>query len=203
LARAAVARTVGRNQSVAGQAMEWPFLGAVREGRIFAVAETPEGRDQILFEVAPCEVFGDVMLFDRGATISRFATSSEPANLVLFPRAEVLACAAKDAAFALSLAEACAQHTRALIELVCAHVSKPTISRVASALMPHAPTEFGLAPVDPRSTPFLRLGQIAATAGTVKEVVARALTQLETAGAIRRARGRIAGIDRAKLGNFV
>jgi CRP-like cAMP-binding protein/uncharacterized protein (DUF2249 family) len=203
LARMAVPRTIGRNQSVTGQGMEWPFLGAVREGRVFAVAETPEGRDQILFEISQGEVFGDIILFDQGATIARFATFSEPAQLMLFARADILAAAAKDAALALSLAESCAQHTRALIELICAHVSKPTISRVSAALMPHAPTEFGLAPVDPRSVPFLRLGQIAATAGTVKEVVARALTQLENAGAIKRSRGRIASIDRAKLGNFI
>jgi CRP/FNR family cyclic AMP-dependent transcriptional regulator len=203
LARVAVTRSVGRNQSVTGQGMEWPFLGAVREGRLFAVAETPEGRDQILFEVLPCEVFGDIILFDRGATIARFATFSEPAQLVLFSRAEVVNCASRDPAFALALAESCAQRTRGLIELICAHVSKPTISRVAAALLPHAPTEFGLSPVDPKSIASLRLGQIAATAGTVKEVVARALTQLEAAGAIKRARGRIASIDRAKLANFV
>jgi CRP/FNR family cyclic AMP-dependent transcriptional regulator len=203
LARIAVPRTVGRNQSITGQGMEWPFLGAVREGRIFAIAETPEGRDQILFEVLPCEVFGDVVLFDQGATIARFATFAEPAELLLFSRADVLTHAGNDPALAMGIAESCAQRARALIDLICAHVSKPTIARVASAIMPHAPTEFGLSPVDPNSSQMLRLGHIAATAGTVKEVVARALTQLEVAGAIKRSRGRIASIDRAKLANFI
>jgi uncharacterized protein (DUF2249 family)/CRP-like cAMP-binding protein len=203
LARVAVPRSIGRNQSIAGQGIEWPFLGAVREGRIFAIAETPEGRDQILFDVLPCEIFGDIVMFDQGATIARFATFADPAELVLFSRSEVLACSAKDPDFALALAESCAQRARALIELVCAHVSKPTIARVAAALLPHAPTEFGLAPVDPKAASLLRLGQVAASAGTVKEVVARAFAALEAAGAIKRARGRIASIDRAKLANFV
>jgi CRP/FNR family transcriptional regulator, cyclic AMP receptor protein len=203
LARIAVTRSIGRNQSIAGQAMDWPFLGAVREGRIFAIAETPEGRDQILFEVAPYEVFGDIIVFDRGATIARFATLSSSAEIVLLPRADVLSCAAKDAGFAMAVAESCAQRTRTLIELVCAHVSKPTIARVAAAILPHAPTDFGLAPVDPGSIHLLRLNQLAASAGTVKEVVARALAQLESAGAIKRARGRIASIDRGRLANFV
>lgn len=203
LARIAVPRTVGRNQSITGQGMEWPFLGAIREGRIFAIAETPEGRDQILFEVLPCEVFGDVVLFDQGATIARFSTFSEPAELLIFSRADVLSHAANDPALAIGIAESCAQRARALIDLICAHVSKPTIARVASAIMPHAPTEFGLSPVDSTSSQMLRLGHIAATAGTVKEVVARALTQLEAAGAIQRSHGRIASIDRTKLANFI
>lgn len=203
LARIAVPRAIGRNQSITGQGMEWPFLGAVREGRVFAIAETPEGRDQILYEALPRELVGDAVTFDRGTTIARFATLSEPAQLLLFSRADVLACASRDPGFALALAESCAQRTRSLIDLVCAHVSKTTTARVASALMTHAPTEFGLAAVDPKSIPSLRLGQIAATAGTVKEVVARALAQLEAAGTIKRARGRIAAIDRAKLANFI
>jgi DNA-binding transcriptional regulator YhcF (GntR family) len=47
------------------------------------------------------------------------------------------------------------------------------------------------------------LTQIATAAGTVKEVAARAIAELERAGTIRRARGRIAFIDRAKLETFL
>jgi uncharacterized protein (DUF2249 family) len=203
LARIGVRRSIGRNQSLTGQGIEWPFLGAVCEGRIFAIAETPEGRDQILFETLPYEVFGDILMFDRGPTIGRFATFSDPAELVLFPRSEVAAFAERDPGFAFALAASCAQRARGLIELVCAHVAKPTVARVAAALLPHAPVEFGLSAVDPASASSLRLGQVAATAGTVKEVVARSFAQLEAAGAIKRSRGRIAAIDRAKLANFV
>ena len=45
--------------------------------------------------------------------------------------------------------------------------------------------------------------QLALTAGTAKEVAARAIAELEAAGAIQRARGRIARIDRCKLDAFV
>jgi DNA-binding GntR family transcriptional regulator len=41
--------------------------------------------------------------------------------------------------------------------------------------------------------------QLAATAGTAKEVAARALAELEAAGAIKRAKGRIALADRQRL----
>jgi DNA-binding transcriptional regulator YhcF (GntR family) len=56
--------------------------------------------------------------------------------------------------------------------------------------------------VDPANLPSLRLTQIATATGTVKEVAARAVAELERAGAIRRVRGRIALIDRAKLAAF-
>ena len=42
-------------------------------------------------------------------------------------------------------------------------------------------------------------GEIATSAGTVKEVVNRALSELEAEGAVRRAGGRITMLDRAKL----
>jgi DeoR/GlpR family transcriptional regulator of sugar metabolism len=48
----------------------------------------------------------------------------------------------------------------------------------------------------------LRLTQLAAATGTVKEVVARAVAELERSGAVQRVRGRIALIDREKLAAF-
>lgn len=203
LAKIAVPRVVGRKRFISGQDADWPFLGAVREGRVIAVAGTPEGRDQILFEVHPFEIFGDIIVSDNGTTMARFVTFSEPAELLLFPRDEVLKLAAADAVLALSLARSCAQRTRALTELLCAHISKPILARVAAVLMPHAPAASGMAAIHPQSSASIRLGQVTAKVGTVKEVIARAFAQLESAGAIKRARGRIAFIDRVELSKFL
>lgn len=202
LASVAEVRSVRRKTTIAEQESDWPFLGVVRKGRVFAIIGPPFGRDQILFEALETEVFGNIVLFDGGATIARFATLADPADLLLFPRAEVLQAAEADSRFALALAAAATQQVRTIAELVNAHVSKNTIARVAAALRPYAPTESGLAMVDPANLPSLRLTQIATATGTVKEVVARAVAELEKAGAIRRVRGRIAFIDRGKLGAF-
>ena len=176
LANTALTRAVGRRQAVANQGMAWPYLGVVRRGRIIAIAGTPAGREQILFDVVPYETFGDVVVADSGTALARFVTHAEPAELVLFPRGTVLECAAKDAALALALAQACAQRSRTLVELLV-QGSKPIIARVAAALLTHAPTEPGLAPVNASSLPALRFAQVAAAAGTVKEVVARSIAQ--------------------------
>lgn len=202
LASVAETRSVRRKTTIAEQESDWPFLGLVRKGRVFAIVGTPFGRDQILFEALETEVFGNIVLFDGGATIARFATLADSADLLLFPRAEVLQAAEVDSRFALALAAAATQQVRAIAELVQAHVSKKIIARVAAALRPYAPIESGLAAVDPAYLPSLRLTQIATATGTVKEVVARAVAELEKGGAVRRVRGRIALIDRAKLTDF-
>src|SRR5579875_243251 len=174
LARIAAPKTVGKNQVIAGQGMDWPFLAVVKEGRILAIAESVEGREQVLYELLSGETFGEHCLFDGGATFARFMTCSDSAELLLFSRADV----------------------------VKTHLSKSTAARVAAVLLPHAPMEFGLSPIDVESLPALRLSRVAAAAGTVKEVAARALATLENGGAIRRAHGRITHMDRAKLYNF-
>jgi uncharacterized protein (DUF2249 family) len=203
LASIAEPRSVRRKTTIAEQDADWPYLGVVRKGRVFAITGTPMGRDQILFEAPETEVFGNVAFFDNGATIARFATLADPADLLLFPKAAVLEAAENDARFALALASAATQHVRTIVELVHAHISQKTIARVATALLPYAPVESGRATVDPAHHASLKLNQITAATGTVKEVVARALSELEKAGAIRRDHGHVAAIDRAKLAAFV
>ena len=199
LAASAQRRTLGRKTTLAQQESHWPFLGLVRTGKIFAIVGTPTGRDQILFDVMETEVFGNNVVFDEGATVARFATLSDPAEVILFPRVAVLQAAQDDSRFAICLATAGTQQMRSIVELVHAHVSKKTIARVAAVLLPYAPLERGLAAVHPAHVSSLRLSHIAAATGSVKEVVARAVSELESTGAIRRARGRIEYIDRAKL----
>jgi uncharacterized protein (DUF2249 family)/CRP-like cAMP-binding protein len=203
LAALAEPRTVRRKTTIAEQDSDWPYLGVVRKGRVCAIMGTPLGRDQILYEALETEVFGNMVFVDSGATIARFATMADPAELLLFPKAAVLEAAENDARFALALAAAATQQVRTIVQLLHAHISQKTIARVAGALAPYAPIECGLASVDPAHVPSLKLTQITAATGTVKEVVARALSELERAGAIRRDRGHIAFIDRAKLAAFV
>jgi uncharacterized protein (DUF2249 family) len=202
LASVAEQRFVRPKSTIAEQESIWPFLGVVRRGRVFAIVGTPFGRNQILFEALETEVFGNNVLFDGGATIARFATLADSADLIMFPRADVLRAAEADSRLALALAAAAAQQVRTIAELVQAHVSKKIVVRVAAALRPYAPIESGLAAVDPANLPSLRLRQLATATGTVKEVVARAVAELEQANVIRRVQGRIAYIDREKLTAF-
>jgi CRP-like cAMP-binding protein len=202
LAGLAHERSIRRKSTIVHQESEWPFIAVVRKGRVFAIMGTEIGRDQILFEVVPNEIFGNLVLFDGGPTIARYATLDQPAELLLFPRAAVLRAAERDAHFAFALAASAVQQARAIAGIVHAHVAKKTIARVAATLMRYAPLQDGLASVDAEYLPSMRLTLVAAATGTVKEVVARAVADLERVGAIKRARGRIAYIDRGKLSSF-
>jgi hypothetical protein len=77
-------------------------------------------------------------------------------------------------------------------------VSQPIIARVANALLPYAAPEQGLHPALP-PLPNMTQSQVAASAGTVKEVAARAIAELERLQALRRERGHIRYLDRTKL----
>jgi CRP-like cAMP-binding protein len=200
LARSAVAKTLLPDSNLAEQGVAWPYFGVVRTGRLFSIAGTPEGREQLLFEFLPREAFGEFIMFDRGATAARFVTIGEPAGVLIFPQQATVALAETDPHFALSLAAACALRGRSVIEMLCAQISKPAIARVAAALIAFAPGEWNERKNNRR---MLRPAEIAAAAGTVQEVAARALAKLEEHGAIRRERGRIVGMDPAKLRPFL
>lgn len=191
LARAAHLRYVERNTTLTMQGELWPFFALVRSGRIYAIVTSPEGRDQILYEVGPRAGFGEIMLLDGGESLSRFVALGEPAEVILLPRDEVLAACASDPALRDAIAALCAQRARAIAELLCTHLSKPVLARIAAILHRSWPEESDLIGV--------KLAHIAAAAGTVKEVAARCLAQIEAAGAIRRRHGAIFALDREKL----
>ena len=116
LGSAGEVKVVRRKTTIAEQESLWPFLGVVRKGRNSAIIGHPLGRDQILFEALETEVFGNIILFDGGATIARFATLADPAEILLFPRAAVLEVAEADSRFALALAAAAAQQVRTIAD---------------------------------------------------------------------------------------
>ncbi len=201
-ARVATTRLIAKNKPVALQGVSWPFLGVVRTGRIFAVVSSPEGREQILHDAPPFDVFGETMLFDRGDSIARFCALSEASEVVLLPAEDVAKAMLSDDGLRTTLAAICGRRTRALVDLLCAQVSKPVVARIAMLLGRYAGDHAATVPVGGDGS-ALTLSQIAAAAGTVKEVVARALSRLEGEGAIRRNRGKIFIVDAAKLARFV
>jgi CRP-like cAMP-binding protein len=197
IARSANVRSLPRGTAIAEQDAQWPYLGFLRTGMLAVVMGSPSGRDQRLFEVMPFETFGAVETLDGGRTMARIVATAD-ADVVLIPRGVVISAMAADFAFASALATICAQRVRAIAELLSAHVTQPAIARVAAALLPYASADAGLSP-SLETLQHVTQAQLAATAGTAKEVAARALAELEAAGAIARSGGRIAHMDRTKL----
>lgn len=195
-------RALPEGTSIVEQDAQWSYLGLVRSGTLASVMASTTGRDQKLFDILAGETFGIVETFDGGRSVARIVVTSAITRVVLFPRGIVMSAMAEDVGFARALTMICAQRTRRLAERFTDHHVQPAIARVAAAIQPYASPDAGLAP---SLEPLRRMtqAQLALTAGTAKEVAARAIAELEGAGAIQRARGRIAWIDRCKLDAFV
>ena len=197
LAEHAVERSYANDATIVEQDAQWPHLGLVRTGSVSAVMGATSGREIRLFDVSADETFGIVELLDGGRTVARFVATS-PARVVLLPRGIVLSAMATDAAVTRGLSIVCAQRVRALADGFASQVSLPAIARVAAAILPYAPPSAGLSP---SLGPLARMTQtqLAVIAGTAKEVAARAIAELEGAGALKRLKGHIALVDREKL----
>lgn len=188
--------TLARGQAVAEEA-----FGIVQEGSLTAIVTSPYGRELALYEALPTEPFGEVSALDGGLALARFQAASPHANVLIFPKPVLAEAMNADASFVLALGAISAQRMRAVVERFCAQTSLPTTARVAAVLLSHAGPAQGLQP----ALSTLRTttqGQIATAAGTVKEVVSRALMELEQSGALERRAGHIVRVNREKLAEF-
>ncbi|MGH7737184.1 MAG: DUF2249 domain-containing protein [Candidatus Tyrphobacter sp.] len=201
LEAAAVERALEHNEPIAEQDAQWDGFGIVEDGVLSAVITSTLGREHTLYEVLSGEPFGEISTIDGGATVARFVVTSRSAHVVLIPKAAIRSALRNDLALSRAMNDVCVQRMRSVVERFAAQTSLPTIARVAAALLPHAGPEAGLCPVLPS---FQNVTQVdlAAAAGTVKEVVSRALAELESAGAIQRSGGRIIKVDREKLAAY-
>jgi CRP/FNR family cyclic AMP-dependent transcriptional regulator len=175
-----------------------PFLGIVWEG-VAALACTPiVGRDRTFYEIFPFEVFGEIELLDGGMAIGDIVAHSKRVRYIGVPHRAIRDIAAEHPDVLFALARSCAQRARSLAEALTAQAGQPIVARVAQALLPYAPADRGMvhaaAPL-----PTMTQSQLAAAAGTVKEVAARAIADLEERGALRRERGHIRYLNRALL----
>lgn len=197
LAESVVEQTARKGQIIGAENSGCTALGLVLDGA-FAVFVGAGTRERLLFHLFPFDTFNESEFFDGGLTLGRTVALSKTARYATIPFEQLRAIAGREPELYTALAGACAQRNRTLASELAAQVSQPIIARVASALLPYAAPERSLHPALP-PLPTMTQAQIAAAAGTVKEVAARAIAELERTQALRRERGHIHYLDRAKL----
>lgn len=192
---------IKRSHCVVDQAVNWPYVGIVERGVVQAVLGTVSGREQALYDVLAHDLFGEISLFDRGLTPVRFIALTNETVVLLVPADDVRGYAARERSVASALEQAASQHCRAILEDLAATLSRSTVARVAQVLLSFASPGPGL---EEALDPLRELTQVdlALRAGTVKEVVSRALGELEELGAVARSGGRIVRLDRGKLADI-
>lgn len=173
-----------------GEPCEGLFI--VSSGRVRVFKLSPEGREQVLLIAGPGEAFNEVPVFDGGPNPAS-AESLEASLLYFLSKDHLLQIVERYPAVAKAIMRIFASHLRHLTALVEDLSFRNVTSRVAKILLRQ------LEQREVQGGPRLTQQQIAAMAGTAREVVGRALRALEQRGAVRMERGRIVIVDRDAL----
>lgn len=150
-----------------------------------------EGKEQILSIVRPGESFNDVPIFDGGPNP---ASAQAMGHILLYgiKKNDMEAILGDHPQIALNVIKVLARRVRHLVSLVEDLSFKHVISRVAKILLEHIGDETG-------RRPRLTQQEMAAMAGTAREVVGRSLKALEEEGAIKLDHHRIIITDKEAL----
>jgi CRP/FNR family transcriptional regulator len=153
-----------------------------------------EGKEQILSIVRPGESFNDVPIFDGGLNPVS-AQAMGPVLLYGIKRTDIETVVKDHPQIALNIIKVLASRVRHLVSLVADLSFKHVVGRVAKILAEHVDGEMS-------HGPRLTQQEMAAMAGTVREVVGRSLKELEEAGAIKLDHHRIVIMDKESLQNI-
>ncbi len=178
----------------------WPYLGIVKSGKIIYTLLSPDGKTHMIGERLTHDTLNESGTFDGGGATTR-AEALTDATVVTLPSEAVLHAARTDAELALGFLTASSQARRRSIDTIADLAFAHVLQRVAKFLLGYARASVGMARGLP-GVENLSQAQIAAAAGTVRDMAARALLRLKNADALELDRGRVRSIDRARLEAF-
>ena len=190
-----------RKQVIVALDETFPHLGILLSGLLY-VTVPPPGRDDAdrrcgLFVIHPGETFAEFSLLDGEGVVGEIAALSA-AQYALIPHAVVRTWMEREFRFTDRLIHQATRHARRTFQTLMGNLTLPMLSRVSALLLPYAMGSQGLHESHPELRRITQV-QIAAMAGSVKEVIARTLSDLEELGAIKREHGHIAYLDRIRL----
>ncbi len=167
-----------------------PGLFVIVSGAVELRQASPRGREQVLHAEGPGATLGEAPLFDGKGFIAA-AVAVSPTRLVVVPRTEVLGLCRGHPSVALAMLESMARRVRSFAALAENLALRNVTERLARHLEAAADGEV----VDLGLTQE----QLASRLGTVRELVSRALAQLERRGLIERRRSKIVLRDAERL----
>ncbi|NJM42576.1 MAG: Crp/Fnr family transcriptional regulator [Anaerolineae bacterium] len=169
-----------------------PCLGLyiVHQGEVRIYKLSPEGREQVLHYVKPGQSFNEVPVFDEGPTPANVVALT-PCAVWIVPRSLILEFMRTRPEMAMTIIRNIGRRLRHLVGLVADLSLRTVTNRLAKLLLDTAAGD--------QTARVLTQQEMAAQLGTVREVVARALKQLESCGYIHIERGRIIIVNRQGL----
>ncbi|HEY7343174.1 MAG TPA: Crp/Fnr family transcriptional regulator [Ktedonobacterales bacterium] len=172
----------------------------VRSGLIKVFKSSPGGKEQVLRLIEAGRTFNDVPALDAGPNPAS-AAALEPSVVYTTGGAELRRLIAERPGVALATVQALAGALRHLVALVEDLSFRHVTARVAKILI-EQDASAGASGASGKVAHRLTQQEMAAMAGTAREMVGRALKELEATGAIRIQRGRITVVSRARLEMF-
>ncbi len=166
-------------------------LYTVVSGVVKLFKTSAEGKEQILRLARPGESLNDVSVFD-GGTNPTSAQAMGPVVICGISKNDLDAIIKDHPQVTSNVNRTLAGRIRQLMSLVEDLSFRHVVDRVAKILLEH--TDDGAS-----APPRLTQREMAALAGTAREVIGRSLKALEQAGAIKMDRHRIVVLDRAAL----
>ncbi len=188
-------KTAERGEIILFEGESAEALFFVASGAVKVFKTSAEGKEQILNIVRPGESFNDVPIFDDAPNPAS-AQAMGPVVLYGIRKGELRGIIRDHPQMALNIIKVLAERVRQLVSLVEDLSFRHVIGRVAKILLEHAGDR-----ADP--SPRLTQQEMAAMAGTAREVVGRSLKALEEGGAIRLERHRIVIADQGALKEMV
>lgn len=165
-------------------------------GRVKVYKNSPSGREMVITVIEPGESFNEVPVFDLGDNPANAAAVLD-SDLWLIDADGLRSVVANHPEAARQIIINLSQNLRMLVSKV-AELSFYTVTARLARLLGELP------PVQLSGTGPERITQddLAARIGTVREVVARSLKELENFGAIELTRGKISILNRDMLDNW-
>ena len=193
-------RTFKSGDTIFDEGEMWPYLGMVKNGKVIYTLLSPDGKTHTIGERLTHDTLNESGTFDGGGATTR-AEALTDATIVTLPSEAVMHAIRNDAELALGFLIASSQARRRSIDTIADLAFAHVLQRVAKFLLGYARTSVGMTRGLP-GVENLSQAQIAAAAGTVRDMAARALLRLKNANAVELDRGRVKAIDRARLEAF-
>lgn len=170
----------------------------VIQGQVRLVKTTADGREHVLRVLGPGATFNDIAVFDGGPN-SDGAVAVGPTIIGLVPKAHMTALIEKYPQLARAALKLLSARQRALGSVVEDLALRDVATRVARLLLGCLGHHEHIVEKAPEACARITHQEIASMVGSVREVVQRALKELERDGAIALERTRIRVRDPAKL----
>lgn len=204
VARVTVARRYQRGDIILLAGQPSGPLCFVRSGLVKVFKTSEEGKEQVLRLIGAGHTFNDVPALDGGPNPAS-AMALEPTTVYATSGAELRRLIAERPGVAEAVVRSLASALRYLVSVVEDLSFLPVRARVAKILLEQeieqtqVQGEGESGEQGERVHHRLTQQEMAAMAGTAREMVGRALKELELAGAVRNDRGRITVLNRERL----